>query len=460
MLLFHIILVAQLRPDPLQAPGRRLLQKLRQQVHQSGSAVPGILGERGEGEQLLQNRFPGALTGFTGIFRGLFGDAAADFIVDAEKRLRVFPVIGKGDDVQKIRNYPMGEKGVIHLSAPEGKALPFHQVDQRQGAVVVAVQDRRPPIAMGRHVQQPCVLGRAVCRRDQVHVRPGRSGGADGFGAAVRILPDKPVGQMEDLRRGAVVFLHQQHPGLGIGLLKLHQRVRVGGPEAVDALILVSDHEKIAGFPGQQLNDGVLDLGGVLRFVHADIGEGVLKMGQNIRIIFQNGLGVDHLVVIVHPSALPQRQIVLYIQLWELVEPSVQFAEILFAKHHVLHIGDPLAKLLDHALGGELAAELPVQIGNDFCQFTFIFNHCKGASAAMCPGIKIDDFRGNAVDRADLRDLRTILAKKPDEPLLHFLGGRLGVGHGQDRGRRDPAAAEHIPQPGHQHRGFSAAGYG
>ena len=100
MLLFHIILVAQLRPDPFQAPGRRLLQKLRQQVHQSGSAVPGILGERGEGEQLLQNRFPRALTGFTGIFRSLFGDAAADFIVDAEKCLRISTVVGKGDDIQ------------------------------------------------------------------------------------------------------------------------------------------------------------------------------------------------------------------------------------------------------------------------------------------------------------------------------------------------------------------------
>ena len=183
-------------------------------------------------------------------------------------------------------------------------------------------------------------------------------------------------------------------------------------------------------------------------------------MGQNIRIIFQNGLGVDHLVIIIHPPALPQRQIVLYIQLWELVESSVQFAEILFAKHHVLHIGDPLAKLLDHALCGELAAEFPVQIGNDFRQFSFIFNHCKGASTAMRPGIKIDDFRGNAVDRANLRDLRTVLTKKPDEPLLHLPGGRLGVGHGQDRVRRDPAAAEHIAQPGHQHRGFSAAGYG
>ena len=79
---------------------------------------------------------------------------------------------------------------------------------------------------------------------------------------------------------------------------------------------------------------------------------------------------------------------------------------------------------------------------------------------ATYTGIKIDDFGGNAVDRANLRDLRTILAKKPDEPLLHFPGGRLGVGHGQDRVRRDPAAAEHIAQPGHQHRGFSAAGYG
>ncbi len=71
------------------------------------------------------------------------------------------------------------------------------------------------------------------------------------------------------------------------------------------------DHATPAAFYADQPDRNMY----YLRFVHADIWEGVLKMGQNIRIIFQNGLGVDHLVIIIHPPALPQRQIVLYFHL-------------------------------------------------------------------------------------------------------------------------------------------------
>ena len=119
---------------------------------------------------------------------------------------------------------------------------------------------------------------------DEVYLRPGGTGGTDGLGMAIRVFLNKPVSQPKNLRRGAVIFLHQQHTGAGIGLLKLHQGGGIRGPEAVNALILVPHHKEVPGLLSQKVNDGVLDPGGVLRFVHADIGKRILKMGQPVRV--------------------------------------------------------------------------------------------------------------------------------------------------------------------------------
>ena len=100
----------------------------------------------------------------------------------------------------------------------------------------------------------------------------------DGFGMERMVFSDEIVRQTENFRRGAVVFLHQQHPGVGIGLLKLHQSLRVSGPKAVNALIFVAYHEDVSAFLRQTLNNRMLDFGGILRFVHADIGKHILKM--------------------------------------------------------------------------------------------------------------------------------------------------------------------------------------
>ena len=74
------------------------------------------------------------------------------------------------------------------------------------------------------------------------------------------------------------------------------------------------------------MDDGVLDPGGVLGFVHADIRIRILKMGQDIRTDLQDFLGIHHLVIIVHPPLLPQHLVVPAVQLRKLVEPRVQLA--------------------------------------------------------------------------------------------------------------------------------------
>ena len=272
------------------------------------------------------------------------------------------------------------------------------------------------------------------------------------------VFPDEIIRQAENFRRGAVVLLHQQHPGVGVGLPEPHQGLRISGPEAVNALILVPHHEDVPAFLRQKLNDRMLDSGGVLGLVHADIGEHILKMRQHVRVLFQDGLSIDHLVVVVHP--VPQRQVVPAIQLRELLEPGVQVVDLLLVEHAVLHIGDVLAKLFYDALGGKFAAEGAVQIGNQLRQKPLVLHQPEGIPAAVGPGVKINDLGGNAVDGAKFRDVGAVLAKQAGKALPHLPGGGFCVGHGQDFVGRDPAAAEHIAQAGHQHGGFSAAGHG
>ena len=305
LLLFYIVLVAQFPPDAVQASFRRVRQEPGQQADEAGDAVPRILGKRRKAKQFLQNRISGGPAPLTGILRRLFGNAAAQLVVDALKHLRVPFVVSKGDDVQNVRDDPVCKEGVVHLPAPVNGTLPLQQVDQRQRTVVIPVKDSSLSAAANSYIQQPLVLNCPVCRQDQMHVRAGFPGGTDGFGVAVGISLNEPIRQPEDLRRGAVVFLHQQYPGAGIGLLKLHQGVRIGGAEAVNALVLVPYHEKVPGFPGQKMDDGVLDPGGILGFIHADVRKCVLKIGQDIRMDLQNSLGIHHLVVIVHPPLLP-----------------------------------------------------------------------------------------------------------------------------------------------------------
>lgn len=183
----------------------------------------------------------------------LFGDPAAQLIIDTQEYLRILPVVGKGDDIQNVCDDPVGKECVVRLAAAIGYPVPVQQVDQRQDTVVVAVQDGDLSVGVRRRENEPRVLGGTVRRPDQVHACAGGPGGADGFGSAVVVPPDKCIRCPENLRGGAIIFLHQQHPGSGIGALKLHQRIRISGTEAVNALILVAHQEIFPDFRARRL---------------------------------------------------------------------------------------------------------------------------------------------------------------------------------------------------------------
>ena len=103
------------------------------------------------------------------------------------------------------------------------------------------------------------------------------------FFVAFGVLLNKAVRRPHDPGVGAEVFFHQAHLGPRVIFFKGQQRLRVSGPEAVNALVFVAHHEQVVVFSGQERRDHVLNAGGVLRLIHAQIAVAVLEKLQRFR---------------------------------------------------------------------------------------------------------------------------------------------------------------------------------
>ena len=85
---------------------------------------------------------------------------------------------------------------------------------------------------------------------------------------------DDRVGGGEDRLGRAVVLLELDHVGLGEVALEVEDVADVGVAEAVDRLIVVADDHQVAMLGGEQLQQPVLGVVGVLVLVDEDVAEG------------------------------------------------------------------------------------------------------------------------------------------------------------------------------------------
>ena len=146
---------------------------------------------------------------------------------------------GKGDEVGHIPHHPVGEEGPLHLPAPAAGALAVQQIQQGQGAVVVAVEHRRLPVTVLGPLGQLGILLDPVSHPDGLDGRAGAPGGHHVLVPPVLVLADEPVRCGHDGGGGPVVLLQKEDPAPGVLLLKPQQGSGVRRPEAVDALVLV-----------------------------------------------------------------------------------------------------------------------------------------------------------------------------------------------------------------------------
>ncbi len=224
---------------------------------------------------------------------------------------------------------------------------------------------------------------RALC----AHAAARLSCGADGLGIPFPVSRDKRARQMQNLRRGAVVVLQQQRLRARPDRRKAQQRLRIGRAEAVDALILVADHEEVPAFLRQQLDNRVLHAGRVLRLVDAEIGVARLKLRQNFRLLSEDRQRVGHLVVVVHLPRLAQRGAVARVKLRKARQAEVLRGDFIRAQHHVFTIGNRRAHLADGAVGGIFAVQRLIDAPDERGQLARVFLQRKRRAALPPAGL-------------------------------------------------------------------------
>ena len=381
-------------------------------------------------------------------------DPQIQLVVEAEEQVPVPVVKSELQHVGDVPHQRAGEEEALPLAAGAGDAPLVQQGQKGQGAVVVAVEDGGGLRAVLRHLQEVVVLAVVVLQGDPTDGAALLVLRAHPLGAAVLVAADESVRPLHNGPGGAVVGLQLQYPCAGKDLLKLQQGLGPRGPEAVDALVLVPHHEE--ALRGQQAEDGVLNLGGVLGLVHADIGPPAAEVGQDVRVLAEDAAGENHLVVVVHASAAEQIVLVLEVHPGEVHPLHLVGVDLRFGKHHVLAVGDVGAGGLYQELAGEGGAGADQQIPDDAAQLPLIVQQGKGLRAPL-PGVVSDHHGAQAVDGAEGEPPGLLLPEEAYKPGPHVPGGGHGVGHGENLLRRDAPAAEHVPQPGDQHSGLAAS---
>ena len=101
---------------------------------------------------------------------------------------------------------------------------------------------------------------------------------------AAPVVLDDRVCRVQDVLGGAVVLLQADGPGLGVLLLEVQDVLDVGPPEPVDGLVVVTHHAEVLVPPRQEAGQQILQVVGVLIFVHQHVAELVLVVVQHLRL--------------------------------------------------------------------------------------------------------------------------------------------------------------------------------
>ena len=172
----------------------------------------------------------------------------------------------------------MGKEGHVTPLHPVWNPLPLQKVNERQGTFVIPIKHRRYPFFLPGLLKKVLILGFPVPQRDPLYLSFHILPWCHVLFVPCHIFLDKAVCRLYNPLPTPVIAFHQKHRRPRMYRFEIHQCLRIGRPEPVDALVFIAHHEKIAAFFGKQPDHVMLDLRSILRFIHAEIAVAFLKM--------------------------------------------------------------------------------------------------------------------------------------------------------------------------------------
>jgi hypothetical protein len=285
--------------------------------------------------------------------------------------------------------------------------------------------------------------------------------GAQVLAEALGVIRDQEVGAVEDVAVRAVVLLQlDQVLDLEIAFERLHV-ADVGAAEGVDALVVVAHREDGAAgrlvVPGQQLEQVVLQVVGILELVDQDVAEAHLVMLAQRMIALQQLIRAQQQFGEIDHAFALALVVVGFVQLDHAALDMVVGLDLAGAQTLVLVAVDEVHQIL----GRELLVV-------DIHRLQHALNHRQlilgiedleslgqrgvavmGAQQAIAQAVESADPHATGIDRQHGR-----------QPGQHFLGRLVGEGHRHDAGRRHLPGRDQPGNPGGQDAGLARAGAG
>ena len=147
---------------------------------------------------------------------------------------------------------------------------------------------------LARHPARLLVL---VAQLGEPHRLTAGDLGPEPLRPPLAVALDHRVGGREDRLGRAVVLLELDHLRLGEVALEVEDVADVGVAEAVDRLVLVADDHQVAVLGGEQLQQAVLGVVGVLVLVDEDVAEGAAPALARLLEVLQQLDRADQQVV-------------------------------------------------------------------------------------------------------------------------------------------------------------------
>ena len=369
---------------------------------------------------------------------GLGPQASGGIVDDAVQAQVVCPVVDDAQIGQHILDF--GSLKEAHTADdPVGNAVAFQGIFHGVGLGVGPVQNSviLEVVALGAGKDlagNEVALGPFVLRLIYENGLPCAVVRPQVLALPAFVVGDDGVGRIQNGLSGAVVLLQPNDPGTWVLLFKGENILNGSAPEAVNALVVITDYADVPSVSCQQLCQKILDVVGILVLVHQNIMEFPLVVFPYLPVLLQELHGDIENVVKIQGVVVLQALLIDGVDLGDLDNAVVRGAAAVLL--HLLRGNQPVLLPADDAqyIPGRIGLVIQVHVPENFLHEPLgVRGIVDGKAGGIAAAVNIP--AQNAAAGGMEGHGPDILGTGPQhigKPLLHLSGGLVGKGNGDD----------------------------